>query len=353
VIRLLLCDDSTHARAALRALLEEHEEIEIVGEAGDGEKAVALAAELQPDVVLMDVAMPIVDGVAATLRIRRLLPRTRIVAFAGSSEQEVVESMLEAGADAYCVKGAPLWELERAIAGASDPLLRLAHSLTRSPSGGIGTLVARELHELTGGAAAAVFLAGDSGLELAGSAGTFPAETLASAPAAAVRAFEECMPVPADTGATSELGGAFGDAFAVPLVTDGLPLGAVLVAMPASLAFVIDVELVAAVADLAAAAVASERLLLLTRTEARHDSLTGLANRRAFDERLDDLIARGRPFGLALLDLDDFKRVNDRLGHQAGDGVLREFARVAMRALRANEELYRFGGDEFALLSKA
>jgi diguanylate cyclase (GGDEF)-like protein len=59
------------------------------------------------------------------------------------------------------------------------------------------------------------------------------------------------------------------------------------------------------------------------------------------------MVTRGRPFGLALLDLDDFKRVNDRLGHQEGDDVLREFARVAQRSLRVNEELYRVGGDEF------
>jgi diguanylate cyclase (GGDEF)-like protein len=353
MIRLLLCDDSADARAALRVMLNEQGEIEIVGEAADGEQAVALAAELAPDVVLMDVAMPILDGVAATARIRSRLPGARIVAFAGSSERDVVEAMLEAGADAYCVKGAPLWELERAIAGAGDPLLRLAHALTRSASGGIGALVARELHELTGGAIAAVYLTAQNGLSLAGAAGPVAADELASVPPAAARAFEECAPVPADAGTIAEFvcaGVECGDAFALPLVSDGLPLGAVLVAMPATLPFLMDVELVAAVADLAAAAVASERLLLLTRTEARRDGLTGLLNRRAFDERLDDLLARECPFAIALLDLDDFKRTNDELGHQAGDTVLREFARVAQRVVRADEEVYRFGGDEFALL---
>jgi ribonuclease P protein subunit RPR2 len=353
MIRLLLCDDSADARAALRAMLHEQGEIEIVGEAADGEQAVALAAQLAPDVVLMDVEMPVVDGIAATARIRPLLPAARIVAFAGSAERDVVEAMLEAGADAYCVKGAPLWELERAIAGAGDPLLRLAHSLARSASGGIGALVARELHDLTGGAIAAVYLTTETGLSLAGAAGPVAAEELVSVPVAAMRAFEECAPVPADAGTLSEFacaGCACGDAFALPLVSDGLPLGAVLVAMPAALPFLIDVEIVAAVADLTAAAVASERLLLLTRAEARRDGLTGLLNRRAFDERLEDLVARECHFGIALLDLDDFKRTNDELGHQAGDAVLREFARVAQRSVRADEEMYRFGGDEFALL---
>jgi diguanylate cyclase (GGDEF)-like protein len=353
MIRLLLCDDSADARAALRAMLHEQGDIEIVGEAADGEQAVALAIQLAPDVVLMDVAMPVLDGIAATARIRPLLPAARIVAFAGSTERDVVEAMLEAGADAYCVKGAPLWELERAIAGAGDPLLRLAHALTRSAAGGIGALVARELHDLTGGAIAAVYLTTETGLALAGAAGPVAAEELASVPVAALRAFEECAPVPADAGTLAEFvcaGSACGDAFALPLVSDGLSLGAVLVAMPATLPFLIDVELVAAVADLTAAAVASERLLLLTRAEARRDGLTGLLNRRAFDERLEDLVARECPFGIALLDLDDFKRTNDELGHQAGDAVLREFARVAQRSVRADEEIYRFGGDEFALL---
>ena len=353
MIRLLVCDDSCAARAALRTMLHDQGEIAVVGEAADGEQAVTLAAELAPDVVLMDVAMPILDGVRATSRIRRLLPATRIVAFAGSSERDVVEAMLEAGADAYCVKGAPLWELERAIAGAGDPLLRLAHALTRSASGGIGVLVARELHELTGGAIAAVYLTTETGLSLAGSAGPVAPEDLAAVPEAAVRAYQECAPVPADAGTLSEFvcsGIECGDAFALPLVSDGLPLGAVLVAMPATLPFLIDVELVATVADLAAAAVASERLLLHSRTEARRDGLTGLLNRRAFDERLEDLVAGERPFEIALLDLDDFKRTNGELGHQAGDAVLRAFARVAQRTLRADEDVYRFGGDEFALL---
>src|SRR5207248_1126801 len=102
-------------------------------------------------------------------------------------------------------------------------------------------------------------------------------------------------PVPADAGTLSEFvcsGIECGDAFALPLVSDGLPLGAVLVAMPATLPFLIDVELVATVADLAAAAVASERVLLHSRTEARRDGLAGLLTRRAFDERLDRLGGR-------------------------------------------------------------
>ena len=131
MIRLLVCDDSAAARAAIIAMLQEQSEVSVVGQAADGAEAVELAVALAPDVVLMDIAMPVMDGVEATALIKELLPATRVVALAGSQEKDVVDAMLEAGADAYCVKGVPLWELERAIAGASDPLLRLAHSLTR------------------------------------------------------------------------------------------------------------------------------------------------------------------------------------------------------------------------------
>ncbi|MGH3061993.1 MAG: HD domain-containing phosphohydrolase, partial [Gaiellaceae bacterium] len=74
--------------------------------------------------------------------------------------------------------------------------------------------------------------------------------------------------------------------------------------------------------------------------------------RRAFEERLDGLIRAGdgEPVGIALLDLDDFKRVNDMHGHQAGDDVLRDVARVFSRKTRAREEVYRLGGDELAVL---
>ena len=358
MLRLLICDDAQDAREAVRSSLAEQSEIEVVAEAATGEEAIALAASHEPNVVLMDVQMPGLDGIAATKRIRDLLPKTRIVAYAGSDDADDVMAMMEAGADAYCMKGAPLWELERAIAGASDPLARLAHAIARSVSGG-GTaeLVARELAELTGASFAATYLAtADTSLSLAALSGPGAPESLHSAPGVVARSFEELTLAQADTrelGELYRLGAACGEAIAAPLVADGQALGAVLVALPASVGAEGDPELVSAVADLASVALASERRLAMTYFEARRDALTGLANKRAFDEHLAKLLdptRRDRPVSLVLFDLDGFKQVNDQQGHVVGDDVLREVGRVFMRVVRAEDEIFRVGGEEFALV---
>jgi diguanylate cyclase (GGDEF)-like protein len=104
----------------------------------------------------------------------------------------------------------------------------------------------------------------------------------------------------------------------------------------------------------AAAALVSGRHLGELRFLANHDPLTRLLNRRAFVNRLDGEVARarryGRSFGLVIADLDDFKQLNDRYGHAAGDEALVEFAAVLTEALRKPDDAFRIGGDEFALL---
>ena len=86
MLRLLICDDAPDAREAVKVSLAEQPDIEVVGEAERGDEAVSAAASLRPDVILMDVKMPVLDGIAATKQIRDLLPRARIVAFAGSDD---------------------------------------------------------------------------------------------------------------------------------------------------------------------------------------------------------------------------------------------------------------------------
>jgi ribonuclease P protein subunit RPR2 len=303
--------------------------------------------------------MPIVDGIEATKRIRELIPDARIVAYAGSGDSEDVMAMMEAGANAYCVKGAPLWELERALAGASDPLIRLAHGISRSVNGiGITELVARELADLTAASFAATYLASPEGsLSLAAISGPDAPESLHSAPGVVARAFSELRLAQADThelGELYRLGAACADVIAAPLIADGEAFGALLVALPASVQAEADIELVSAVADLVSAALANERRLALTHAEARRDALTGLANKRAFDEHLElslrNATVEGDSVSLVLFDLDDFKHVNDEHGHLVGDEVLREVGRVLMRVVRADDEVFRIGGEEFAVV---
>src|SRR3954452_3813860 len=313
MVRLLLCDDSPQARALVRAMLAGNDQFEIVGEAENGSDALAQAFALEPDVVLMDVAMPLVDGIEATRRLRVMLPETRIVALAGSDEVETIEAMLDAGASAYCIKGGPVWELERAIAGASEPLFRLGQALARSQFDGVGQLLAREVAELTNALCAATYLSSaEAGLSLAGVSGAPTRERFASAPGVVVRAFQEAVAASADAHELAELyrlGIPCGDALAVPLIGDGVRLGAMLVAMPANVQFELDHAVVAEAAELAARALAQERRAALTFAEARRDALTGLHNRRAFEEHLEALLP-DQEVGLVLIDIDNFKQVN-------------------------------------------
>lgn len=107
-ITVVLCDDVPALRALLRAVLEEHPGIEVVGEAGDGGEVVEVATRTRPDVVLLDLAMPRVDGLQATSLILAASPGTRVVGLSGFARDEVAEQLLEAGAVAYLEKGVDL-----------------------------------------------------------------------------------------------------------------------------------------------------------------------------------------------------------------------------------------------------
>jgi len=116
-LRVLLADDHGIVRQGLVSLLGEEHSIEIVGEAANGREAVDLADQLRPDVVIMDVSMPIMGGGEATRRIKQDLPQTRIVALSMFEESEVRETMYQAGAESYVLKTASSEELLAAIRG--------------------------------------------------------------------------------------------------------------------------------------------------------------------------------------------------------------------------------------------
>jgi DNA-binding NarL/FixJ family response regulator len=115
VTRVLLADDHKILRQGLRTLLEQEEDIEIVGEADNGRLSVKLAGELAPDVVIMDVAMPDLNGIDATRRIMETEPRTRVLALSMHSDGRYVRGMLQAGARGYILKDCAAEELTRAI----------------------------------------------------------------------------------------------------------------------------------------------------------------------------------------------------------------------------------------------
>jgi DNA-binding NarL/FixJ family response regulator len=114
-IRVLLVDDHQMMREGLRALLSRHGEIEVVGEADDGRQAVELARRLQPQVVVMDIAMGELNGVDATRLIRERDPAIGVVALSTHADSRFVRAMFEAGAAGYVVKSAAGDELLRAI----------------------------------------------------------------------------------------------------------------------------------------------------------------------------------------------------------------------------------------------
>jgi len=114
-IRVLLADDQPLIRTGFRMILEETFDIDVVGEARDGTEAVRLAAELDPDVILMDVRMPGVDGVEATRRIVSTDPSARVLILTTFDLDEYAFSALRAGASGFILKDVPVDELARAI----------------------------------------------------------------------------------------------------------------------------------------------------------------------------------------------------------------------------------------------
>ena len=117
-IRVLLVDDHAVVRSGLGAFLLAFDDLELVGEAGSGEEAVRLCERSQPDVVLMDLVMPGMDGAAATRAIRERCPRIQIIALTSFKEKELVEGALEAGAIGYLLKNVSADELADAIRAA-------------------------------------------------------------------------------------------------------------------------------------------------------------------------------------------------------------------------------------------
>jgi two-component system, NarL family, response regulator LiaR len=155
-IRVLVVDDHAVVREGLRTFLELQEGIEVVGEAADGEDAVARATELAPDVILMDLVMPGLDGIGAMRELRRRSSSARVIVLTSFLDDDRLMPALQAGAAGYLLKDVEPAELARAVRSACadealiDPTVaaRLLHTLSSDGTRGAGP-VAAAIDQLT------------------------------------------------------------------------------------------------------------------------------------------------------------------------------------------------------------
>ena len=125
-VRILIVDDHSVVRQGLRMFLSLDSELEVVGESENGQEALLMARELKPDVVLMDLLMPVMDGIEATKAIRAELPEVEVVALTSVLEDVSVTGAIRAGAIGYLLKNSEPEELHRAIRGAAEGQVQLA-----------------------------------------------------------------------------------------------------------------------------------------------------------------------------------------------------------------------------------
>lgn len=155
VVRVMIVDDHPMVRDGLKVFLRVSPDLELAGEAGSGEEALRLCDDLQPDVVLMDIKMPGMDGVAATRAICKQYPQVRVIALTSFVDEKLIQQSMQAGAMGYLLKDVPAPELAEAIrrvhAGQHILSPAAAHALAQAsvqPSPPGGDLTSRELEVL-------------------------------------------------------------------------------------------------------------------------------------------------------------------------------------------------------------
>jgi DNA-binding NarL/FixJ family response regulator len=130
-IRILLADDHTILRDGIRSLLEDEPDMEVIGEAEDGHSAVKMTAQLGPDVVVMDIAMPLLNGLEATRQIKRNNPKVRVLILTMHENEEYIRQVLATGAMGYILKDAAARELLGAIRAVHRGEAVLSPAITR------------------------------------------------------------------------------------------------------------------------------------------------------------------------------------------------------------------------------
>ncbi len=130
VIRVVIVDDHAMLRKGLAVFLKSYEDLKLVGEAGDGKEALVLCADKQPDVVLMDLIMPIIDGITATRLIRHDYPKIQVIALTSFGEEGLIKDVIEAGAISYLFKKISADDLAKAIRAAQNGISTFAPEVT-------------------------------------------------------------------------------------------------------------------------------------------------------------------------------------------------------------------------------
>lgn len=128
-IRVILADDDNLVRAGIRALLENMADINVIGEAGDGQTALNLCQELQPDIVLMDVNMPRLNGLEVAARVNEACPQTQVIILSMHTEAKYVSRALQAGVAGYLPKHSSLTEFKEAIKAVRENEIYLSPSI--------------------------------------------------------------------------------------------------------------------------------------------------------------------------------------------------------------------------------
>ena len=344
---VLVVDDDPTIRLLARAALEPAGLR--VRDAASGEAALEAVAEAPPDLVLLDVQLPDADGVALCQRLREASPgELPVVMMTATEDAEVVQRSYDAGATDFVAKPVPwptlvhrvLYILQANVAFSelheSQRQLAVAQRIARIGSWSLspdGTHVS-----LSEEACRVVGLSLEDKLPLERVEERVSPEERGSLRSTFVAAMREGRPFEATV--RLEENGAY-------LAVRGERVGG---------------SIRGTVQDVTAQTQNEEQIRYL----AYHDSLTGLGNRLAFKERLDEAIERarqsGRHLGIIFLDLDNFKRINDTLGHSAGDRLLREVSERLRSAVRFSDSIQRMslpppelvvsrlGGDEFTVL---
>ena len=130
-IRILIADDHGLMRAGLHAMLEDESDVEVVGEAASGEEVLQLAGEVSPDIVLLDINMPGIDGIETTRRLRISYPQTRVLILTVYAEESLLREAIQAGASGYIIKRAAEEELITAIQAISRGDIYIHPAITR------------------------------------------------------------------------------------------------------------------------------------------------------------------------------------------------------------------------------